>query len=41
MVFAMTADGAERESDLSEVMNDLSSCRPGIRREDFPFKSCR
>jgi hypothetical protein len=32
MVLALTVDDGERESDLCEVMNDLSMCRPGERR---------
>jgi hypothetical protein len=33
MLVALTADGAERESDLGEVTNNLSTCRPGERRD--------
>ena len=39
MVVALTVDGGARESDLGEVMNDLSS-RPGERRVDHGLRSC-
>jgi hypothetical protein len=32
MVFALTVDDGERESDLGDVMNELSTRRPGEYR---------
>ena len=39
MVLALTVDGAERESDLGEVIKISLDCRPGERRDPYAATS--